>query len=92
MGSRCGNCYLHSAGHLGCFLHTAETVWVIYGAGKPSLCFYNCILWGETEQHWKSIWETEVSHYTNAQRMVDLRADHSNLLEQEPVTITMADI
>ena len=46
----------------------------------------------ETEQYWKSIWEKEASHNTRAQWLVDLRADHSNLPEQDPVTITMADI
>eukprot|EP00064_Thunnus_orientalis_P013602 superscaffoldBa00002245_g13641 len=46
----------------------------------------------ETEQYWKSIWEKEASHNINAQWLVDLRADHSNLPEQDLVTITMADI
>lgn len=36
--------------------------------------------------------EKEASHNTDAQWLVDLRVDHSNLPEQEPVTITMADI
>ena len=45
----------------------------------------------ETEQYWKSIWEKEASHNTNAQWLVDLKADHSNLPEQDPVTVTMAD-
>lgn len=47
---------------------------------------------GETIQCWKYIWEKEASHNTNAQWLVDLRADHNNLPEQESVTITMADI
>ncbi len=46
----------------------------------------------ETEKYWKNIWEREASHNTDAQWLVDLRADHSNLPEQEPVTISMADI
>ena len=46
----------------------------------------------ETEQYWKSIREKEASHMTNAQWLVDIRADHRNFPEQEPVTITVADI
>ena len=42
-------------------------------------------------QYWKSIWEKEASHNTNAQWLVDRRAVHSDLPEQEPVTSTMAD-
>ena len=45
-----------------------------------------------TEQYWKSIWEREPSHNSNAQWLVDLRTVHNNLPEQEPVTITIADI
>lgn len=37
----------------------------------------------ETEQCWKNIWE-EATHNTNAQGLVDLRAEHSNLPEQDP--------
>lgn len=36
--------------------------------------------------------EKEASHNTNAKWLMDLRADHSNLLEQEPVIITEANI
>uniref|UniRef100_A0A669EZW7 Reverse transcriptase domain-containing protein n=1 Tax=Oreochromis niloticus TaxID=8128 RepID=A0A669EZW7_ORENI len=46
----------------------------------------------ETEQYWKSIWENDATHNGNAQWLVDLRADHSDLPEQGPVTITVADI
>ncbi|XP_076733794.1 uncharacterized protein LOC143414044 [Maylandia zebra] len=46
----------------------------------------------ETEQYWKSIWEKDATHNGNAQWLVDLRADHSDLPEQGPVTITVADI
>uniref|UniRef100_A0A7N8XHF5 Reverse transcriptase domain-containing protein n=1 Tax=Mastacembelus armatus TaxID=205130 RepID=A0A7N8XHF5_9TELE len=46
----------------------------------------------ETERYWKNIWEREASHNTSAQWLADLRADHSNLPEQEPVTIATADI
>ncbi|XP_055361305.1 uncharacterized protein LOC129603548 [Betta splendens] len=46
----------------------------------------------ETEQYWKGIWEREASHNSDAQWLVDLREDHSNLPEQNPVTITVADI
>lgn len=46
----------------------------------------------ETERYWKGIWEREASHNTDAQWLVDLREDHSNLPEQNPVTITVADI
>ncbi|KAI3368084.1 hypothetical protein L3Q82_026902, partial [Scortum barcoo] len=42
----------------------------------------------ETEQYW----EKEASQNINTHWLVDLRADHSNLPEQEPVTITAADI
>ena len=45
----------------------------------------------EVEKYWKDIWEREASHNTDAQWLVDLRADHSNIPEQEPVTISMAD-
>ncbi|XP_078020835.1 uncharacterized protein LOC144459905 [Epinephelus lanceolatus] len=48
--------------------------------------------WAETEQYWKSIREKEASHNTDAKWLVDLRADHSNLPDQESLTITMADI
>ncbi|KAK7877340.1 hypothetical protein WMY93_031944 [Mugilogobius chulae] len=46
----------------------------------------------ETEQYWKSIWEREASHNSDAQWLMDLRKDHSNLPEQNPVTTTVADI
>lgn len=46
----------------------------------------------ETEQHWKSLWKKEASHNTNAKWLKDLTTDHSNLPEQEPVTVTEADI
>ncbi|XP_078026439.1 uncharacterized protein LOC144464171 [Epinephelus lanceolatus] len=46
----------------------------------------------ELETYWKGIWERAASHNTCARWLVDLRADHSNLPEQEPVTISMADI
>uniref|UniRef100_A0A3B3HW39 Reverse transcriptase domain-containing protein n=1 Tax=Oryzias latipes TaxID=8090 RepID=A0A3B3HW39_ORYLA len=46
----------------------------------------------ETEQYWKSIWEKETAHNSNAQWLVSLREEHSNLPEQNPVTITVADI
>ncbi|KAL4008504.1 hypothetical protein ACER0C_002356 [Sarotherodon galilaeus] len=46
----------------------------------------------ETEQYWKSIWEKDATQNGNAQWLVDLRADHSDLPEQGPVTITVADI
>ena len=46
----------------------------------------------ETERYWKGIWEKEASHNSNAQWLVDLREDHSNLPEQKPVTITVADV
>ncbi|XP_055364306.1 uncharacterized protein LOC129604011 [Betta splendens] len=46
----------------------------------------------ETEQYWKGIWEREASHNSDAQWLVDLREDHSNLPEQNAVTITVADI
>lgn len=46
----------------------------------------------ETEQHWKSLWEKEASHNTDAKWLEDLTTDHSNLPEQEPVTVTEADI
>ena len=32
----------------------------------------------EVEKYWKDIWEREASHNTDAQWLVDLRADHSN--------------
>ena len=41
---------------------------------------------GETEQYRKSIWGKEASHDTNASWL------HSNLQEQEPVTITVVDM
>ncbi|XP_016529213.1 uncharacterized protein LOC107836747 [Poecilia formosa] len=46
----------------------------------------------ETEQYWKGIWEREASHNSNAQWLTSLREDHSNLPEQAPVTITVADV
>lgn len=46
----------------------------------------------ETEQYWKSMWEKEASHNISAQWLVDLRADHRNLLEQDLVNIIMAEI
>lgn len=46
----------------------------------------------ETEQYWKSIWEKETPHNTNAQWLADLKAEHRNLPEQKPVVITTADI
>nr|XP_049581805.1 uncharacterized protein LOC125972245 [Syngnathus scovelli] len=46
----------------------------------------------ETEQYWKDIWEREASHKKDAQWLVALRKDHSKLPEQNPVTITVADI
>ena len=46
----------------------------------------------EMEQYWKSIWEKEASHNTSAPWLVALRADHSNIPEQEPLTITVAEI
>ncbi len=45
-----------------------------------------------TEQFWKNICEKEAAHNTNAQWLVDLRGDHSNLPEQDSVIITLADI
>ena len=46
----------------------------------------------ETERYWKTIWEDEKTHNTSAQWFQDLRADHRNLPEQKPVTITVADV
>ena len=46
----------------------------------------------ETDQYWKSKWEKEALHNTNAQWLYYLRADQGLPPEQEPVTITMADI
>ncbi|XP_051931164.1 uncharacterized protein LOC127607108 [Hippocampus zosterae] len=46
----------------------------------------------ETERYWKGIWEKEVAHNSSAQWLVTLREEHSNLPEQNPVTITVADI
>ncbi len=42
----------------------------------------------ETEHYWKNILE----HHITTQWLVDLRADHNNLPEQDPVTIATADI
>lgn len=42
----------------------------------------------ETQEYWKNIWEKKLLHNTNTKLMVDLRTDHSNLSEQEPVNIT----
>lgn len=44
----------------------------------------------EKEQYWKSIWVKDAEH--NKKALVDLRAEHGNLPEQGPVTITVADI
>ncbi|KAK7930440.1 hypothetical protein WMY93_006835 [Mugilogobius chulae] len=46
----------------------------------------------KSEQYWKSIWEREASHNSDAQWLMDLRKDHSNLPEQNPVTITVTNI
>ncbi|XP_051935035.1 uncharacterized protein LOC127609236 [Hippocampus zosterae] len=47
----------------------------------------------ETERYWKGIWEKEkVAHNSSAQWLVTLREEHSNLPEQNPVIITVADI
>lgn len=43
----------------------------------------------ETQEYWKNIWEKKFLHNTNTRSLVDLRADHSNLSEQEPVNITV---
>ncbi len=45
----------------------------------------------ETEQYWKNIWEKEATQNTSAQWLVD-PVEHSNVPEQDPVTITLADI
>ena len=46
----------------------------------------------DTELHWKGIWEKEASYNPYAQLLLDLRKDQSNLPEQDPVNLTMADI
>ncbi|XP_051906082.1 uncharacterized protein LOC127590686 [Hippocampus zosterae] len=46
----------------------------------------------ETERYCKGIWEKAVAHNGSAQWLVTLREEHSNLPEQNPVTITVADI
>lgn len=46
----------------------------------------------ETEDYWKSIWEKQSSHTTDAQWVTDLKAAYYILPEQEPVTIKAADI
>ena len=46
----------------------------------------------EIEEYWKSIWEKEGSRNTNAQGLTDLSNDHSNLQEQHPINIRVADI
>lgn len=46
----------------------------------------------ETDKYWKSIWEKDATHNSNARWLLDLRADHSNLPEQGPITITVADV
>lgn len=51
-----------------------------------------CILMGrdppraEVEEYWKGIWERKALQHPDAQWLVDLRAVHSNLPEQEPVS------
>lgn len=45
---------------------------------------------GETGQYSENIWEKEVLHNTKC--LVDPKVDYRNLLEQEPVNITKADI
>lgn len=45
----------------------------------------------ETKKYWKSIWKKDVIHDTNAQGLVEITADHSNILDQDPVTIRVAD-
>ncbi|XP_051919952.1 uncharacterized protein LOC127599769 [Hippocampus zosterae] len=46
----------------------------------------------ETERYWEGIWEKEVAHNSSARWLVTLREEHSNIPEQNPVTITVADI
>ncbi|TWW78234.1 hypothetical protein D4764_11G0003550 [Takifugu flavidus] len=46
----------------------------------------------ETEQYRKSIWEKEATYNTTAQWLQDLQTEHSQLPEQDPVVITLADI
>lgn len=47
---------------------------------------------GETGQYSENIWEKEMLHNTNTKCLVDPKADYRNLLEQEPVNITKADV
>lgn len=45
-----------------------------------------------TEHYWKSIWENIATRYNNARWLANLREGHSNFLEQDPVTMRVADI
>lgn len=55
-------------------------------------------VWGQHHQGWRRTntgregWEKDATHNSNARWLLDLRADHSNLPEQGPVTITVADV
>ena len=46
----------------------------------------------ETEQYWKSIWEKDATHNGDAQWLKDLKAQHCDIPEQMPVTVTAEDI
>ena len=46
----------------------------------------------ETEQYWKNIWEKDATHNADAQWLKDLKAQHSDIPEQTPVTVTTEDI
>lgn len=41
------------------------------------------------EEHWKTIWKKDITHNM---WLVELRADHSNLPEQDPVNVMVTDI
>ena len=46
----------------------------------------------ETEKYWKSIWEKDATHNGDAQWLKDLKAQHCEIPEQTPVTVTAEDI
>ena len=46
----------------------------------------------QCRMYWEGIWDKEASDNTNAQWLLGLGEDHSHLPEQDPVTITLADI
>lgn len=63
---------------------------------EPTKVYYQLQLATEppsvwTKEYWMSMWKREASHNTKDQWLVNLRADHIDSPEHDPVTTTVGD-